>query len=189
MNELSVSEKIFLALYFKVLGKKYEANDSKTEDGIMITHLLGNKVMFPFTQYHVPGVDYYFEWDKRGPHSEELKQMMKRLDNEDKKSAIESFYKNDNSMDIFSDFQKNRIVFFCETIKELVDFKKYKEKGVIHNMEMFSSMLFLSHTDMSGYGFEDVYKKLIELKKWKEERDLACRVWDILNSLQLVPLR
>ena len=187
---LSLEEKIFLKLYREMYGEAYDIDDILDINGIRAKHIKGQTAVFFFSQCWVPVGDYYFEWTNHGPRSESLKMLMCGLDLCRKKKIIDEFYASLEYQAFFSNFLEKKIrivsqkmsLFANKSIKtDLTDIR------VVENMEIISSLVYLSRIVLRSKGFKEINDELDRRKKGDIDEDMNQTVWSRLAEISIVP--
>lgn len=187
---LNYSEKMFLALYKELYGKQYVCDkESKlTNDTIVVEHLQAQKATYLLLQCNILIGDYDFVWDKRGPFSAELQELLKGLDMKPK--DVKRFYKLYNANTdaglklLLTEKQILRTRTLINRLKDYLYVEDDNKRSL--NCELIGSLVYLSQTVLPGRSFDEVNNELTRRKGYLNDNAFNEKVWKVLRAADLL---
>lgn len=181
---LNYGEKLMLTLYRELYGVNYIGNTvEKCADGIVKEHLKAQKAAYLFSLCEIPLENYGYIWDRRGPFSLGVQELLLELDHK-----IEDVNKYYDEYDQGKEIVQNALLTAqqIERMHSLVDSTKAwvrrKDDTECHNCELLGSIAFLAKTVMPGCDFTVVNQELKRRKSCFQSTAMNKSAWRQLVS-------
>lgn len=173
---LGLNERRFLEAYRRFYGEPYPS----LPDGNQNAHVKGQKAIYLLMLKRVNVGDYGFTWQQHGPCSDELQEIMRRMDKEPE--AVDEFYEafpagSEREDLLYSDDSSSQRIFLKQDADK-IDSIKTKLK-IPHDdgkqdadgdtlarrwMELLGSLTYISTTRLPGAKAERVWTELEKAK-------------------------
>lgn len=199
MFDLSFQEQRFLVLYRKFYGSNYPA---LTEDNTN-AHVKAQKMCYLLSLKNVDVGKSGFVWDKYGPYSENIQNLVRELDK--KGDEVRAFYErypdDDVSNELFFSDQPSKESLFRKCDGEKIE-KMRQELGIQADddkrdenddtpvrrwTELLGTIVYISQSMLPGADKEQLDNKLVRIKKkYRDDYDLREKAFRILGETGLL---
>lgn len=177
MSALNFNQKKTLAAFERFFGSRY--NTHAEENGNTCMHVETQKMCYLLKMSGIEIGDYSYSWNFRGPFSPGLLVLLRSIDR--KEADVTEFYENAEEKEKLLSGLKAKIDELREKL-EIAEHSDQKERWV----EILGSLTYISRTVLPGADFEEVNKRLIQVKEECCDKQLNSHAWDLLNNMKLL---
>ena len=181
-KSLSYDEMLFLSLYEKYLGTRYQLReDNRDRDNISRDHIQAQKIGYTLTLQGILN-KYCFSWNRRGPFSSKFQEMLIGLDS--RPELLESYYNNDAQKALTELLPECILTTVHETSDGL---NKYMSENKDEDaLELLGSLLYIGTTVLPGQDFAQVNAELQWRKSTFNDISKNYLAWEYLHELNLI---